>query len=273
MAVTAANGAVPFGKTPLPRLVHFTRPDQPKKAGGAFPVLIWEVALRSWQRFFPRSQGFRLRVWRDHNLTECMRQEFPEFLPDFLRLPGGIERSDIGRYCVMHQQGGIYADLDYEVLVNFFEELPTSLVSLVECRSKDQGLEVENSLMASPARHPFWRLAISSCFETPGRHRWDDAQGGTGPRLLSQLRRSSVNASEMIHVLPCRDFQRGIQADAAAERCGHISSGPGQRGIHWSTTSHTSFVGAALRADAFYATHPELASEAVHVRRSGMGIS
>eukprot|EP00434_Breviolum_minutum_P012009 symbB.v1.2.010590.t1/scaffold686.1/size316167/9 len=151
--------------TSLPRLVHFTRPDQPKKAGvGTFPVLIWEVALRSWQRFFPRSQGFRLQVWRDRNLTECMEQEFPEFLQDFLALPGGIERSDIGRYCILHQQGGIYADLDYEARANFFGELPSDLVSLVECRSKDEGLAVENSLMASPVHHPFWRPGTSFAF-------------------------------------------------------------------------------------------------------------
>jgi mannosyltransferase OCH1-like enzyme len=28
-----------------------------------------------------------------------------------------VRGSDIGRYCVMHQQGGIYADLDYEAVV------------------------------------------------------------------------------------------------------------------------------------------------------------
>ncbi|CAK8991740.1 unnamed protein product, partial [Durusdinium trenchii] len=100
-------------------------------------------------------------------------------------------------------------------------------------------------------------LAIRSCFDVPGRHRWDDAEGGTGPRLLSKLL-GSPNVSAMVHVLSCKDFQRGIQADAAHEHCGHISDGRGQRGIHWSTTSHTAFVGAALRADAFYFMHPEL---------------
>ncbi|CAK9049048.1 unnamed protein product, partial [Durusdinium trenchii] len=256
--IMVLTASVPSWSASLPRVVHFTRPDQPKKAGvGPFPVLIWEVALRSWQRFFLRSRGFRLRVWHDHNLTECMQQEFPEYLPAFRALPGGIERSDIGRYCVMHQQGGIYADLDYEVRAFFYTELPAHLVSLVECRSKDKGLLVENSLMASPPGHPFWRLAIRSCFDVPGRHRWDDAEGGTGPRLLSKLL-GSPNVSAMVHVLSCKDFQRGIQADAAHEHCGHISDGRGQRGIHWSTTSHTAFVGAALRADAFYFMHPEL---------------
>ncbi|CAJ1388311.1 unnamed protein product [Effrenium voratum] len=200
------------GTAALPRLVHFTRPDPPKMPNaGQFPVLVWEVALRSWLRYFPRREGFRHRVWRDHNLTDCMQKEFPEFLKDFLALPGGIERSDIGRYCVLHQQGGIYADLDYEARANFYQEIPSDLVSLVECRSKDPGLLVENSLMASPAAHPFWRLAIRSCFEASGQHRWDDAHGGTGPRLLSALY-AEEQVAQMVHVLPCQDFQRGIQA-------------------------------------------------------------
>ncbi|CAJ1343522.1 unnamed protein product, partial [Effrenium voratum] len=200
------------GTAALPRLVHFTRPDPPKMPNaGQFPVLVWEVALRSWLRYFPRREGFRHRVWRDHNLTDCMQKEFPEFLKDFLALPGGIERSDIGRYCVLHQQGGIYADLDYEARANFYQEIPSDLVSLVECRSKDPGLLVENSLMASPAAHPFWRLAIRRCFEASGQHRWDDAHGGTGPRLLSALY-AEEQVAQMVHVLPCQDFQRGIQA-------------------------------------------------------------
>ncbi|CAE7633376.1 CSH1 [Symbiodinium sp. CCMP2592] len=245
---------------PLPKIVHFTRPEQPRKLGvGPFPVLIWEVALRSWQRHFPVYGGYTHRVWRDQNLTECMRQEFPEFLDGFLALPGGIERSDIGRYCALYQQGGIYADLDYEVRTNFYAELPADLVSLVECRSKDPGLEVENALMASPPRHEFWRLAMQQCFHVAGRHRWDDARGGTGPRLLSTMLRDTI-VNEMVHVLPCQLFQRGIQGDGAIGSCGHVAdeSAQGQRGIHWSTTSHTAFVGSALRAEVFYTLHPGL---------------
>eukprot|EP00439_Symbiodinium_sp_Y106_P046524 s623_g5.t3 len=65
---------------------------------------------------------------------------------------------------------------------------------------------------------------------------------------------------EMVHVLPCQLFQRGIQGDGAIGSCGHVAdeSAPGQRGIHWSTTSHTAFVGSALRAEVFYTLHPEL---------------
>ncbi|CAE7355122.1 KCNB1 [Symbiodinium natans] len=113
--------------------------------------------------------------------------------------------------------------------------------------------------MASPPRHPFWRLVLKRCFEAPGQHRWDDAKGGTGPRLLSTLLQEA-NVSRMVHVLPCRLFQRGIQGDGAMQSCGHIADAfaRGQRGIHWSTTSHTAFVGSALRADAFYTLHPEL---------------
>ncbi|CAE8598118.1 unnamed protein product [Polarella glacialis] len=118
--------------------------------------------------------------------------------------------------------------------------------------------------MASPPRHPFWRLAIESCFAASGRHRWDDDRGGTGPRMLSALLKSMGSNASMIHVLPCIDFQRGIQADSGSRNCGHIADADArrQRGIHWSTTSHTAFVGAALRAEAFFVLHPELRGRA-----------
>lgn len=100
---------------------------------------------------------------------------------------------------------------------------------------------------------------MQQCFHAPGRHRWDDARGGTGPRLLSAMLWERT-ASEMVHVLPCQLFQRGIQGDGAVGSCGHVAdeSARGQRGIHWSTTSHTAFVGSALRAEVFYTLHPEL---------------
>merc|ERR1712008_35932 len=102
-------------------------------------------------------------------------------------LPGGIERSDMGRYCALHRFGGVYADLDYEVRTNFFHELPSDKVSLIECRSKDQGIEVEIALMASAKGHWIWRMAMQQTFTGKGDHRWDNSEGGTGPRMLSSL--------------------------------------------------------------------------------------
>lgn len=224
-------------------------------------MLIWEVAFSSWQRWWPAHEGFEHVLWGDENLTECMREAFPEHLAGFIKLPGGIERADVGRYCVMHRFGGMYADLDYEARINFYKELPRGLASLLECRSKDLGVEVENSLMASPPGHPLWRRAMERTFSVPGSHRWDEARGGTGPRMLTALLAEAGGADAAgVHVLPCKDFHRGVAADSGAAHCGSVADAGAarQRGIHWSTTSHTSFVGAALRAEVFYGLHPEL---------------
>lgn len=175
-----------FGEAALPRIIHWTRP--PVYPGASpLPVLVWQVALRSWSRFFPRSQGFQHFMWTDANLSSCMEAEFPSYLSAFHALPGGVERSDVGRYCILHKHGGIYADLDYEVRTNFFSDLAEDVASLVESPYAELSESVQNSLMASPARHPLWREAISEVFQHAGLHRWDDVEGGTGPRMLTAL--------------------------------------------------------------------------------------
>ncbi|CAK0888370.1 unnamed protein product, partial [Prorocentrum cordatum] len=227
-----------------------------------FPVLVWEIALRSWRRFFPVRQGFQHLLWSDDNLTECVREEFPQHLGGFLALPGGIERSDAGRYCVMHRHGGIYADLDYEARTEFFGDLMPGLASLLECRSKDAGIDVENSLMASPPGHELWRLALARIFGSSpsGARRWDDPSSGTGPRMLTALLRGADASALGVRVLPCSLYQRSVAADSGEGHCGRVLDAHAvhQRGIHWSTTSHTSFVGAALRSERTFALHPEL---------------
>lgn len=54
-----------------------------------------------------------------------------------------------------HLQGGVYADLDYEPLVNFWHYIPKDRVAFVESPFKYVEV-VQNSFMSSPKGDPFW---------------------------------------------------------------------------------------------------------------------
>merc|ERR1719162_757226 len=85
--------------------------------------------------------------------------------------------------------------------------------------------------------------------------------------MLSGLlqRMGPAEAEAMVHVLPCHKYQRGILADRRTTNCGHVADASAgmQRGIHWMTSSHSGFLGAALREEAFFALHPEVRGRAM----------
>ena len=59
------------------------------------------------------------KLWTDADNDAFVRAEFPDFYPIFAGFPKGIMRADVIRYLLMDRLGGLYLDLDYEVLRPF----------------------------------------------------------------------------------------------------------------------------------------------------------
>ena len=76
--------------------------------------------------------------------------------------------------------GGVYADLDYEPLVNFWHYIPQDRVAFVESPFKYVEL-VQNSFMSSPRGDPFW----ISVFKTLEAQRLKPVFHSTGTRCTS----------------------------------------------------------------------------------------
>lgn len=106
------------------------------------------------------------------------------------------------RYFILYMYGGMYADLDYEPFVNFWDALPSDRVSFVESPYW-MNERVQNSLMSSPARDPLWNVTFEVIYER--RH---------NPRVLKSTGPSAMDAvidragENMVHILPCQNFQR-----------------------------------------------------------------
>jgi len=184
---------------------------------------------------FP-SPEYRTIIGTDEVLERCIEEEFPDFKSQWEILQG-VEKADAGRYCLLYKHGGIYADLDYEVRRNFYQELHANggggKVHLLEgcfteTRPEDGpiALNIQNAMMASPARHPFWERVFESMKQGRYAHSWNDPHG-TGPRMLSI--EASKHASEVL-ALPCANYQRN-------DRCGNFMELEPQAGIHWNQAS------------------------------------
>lgn len=105
--------------------------------------------------------GWEYRLWTDEDNLELVRNHYPGFLKLYTELPKNIMRADAIRYLIMHHTGGVYLDLDYEMLKPF-DLLDFDLVLPLN-RSIDFGDSFDsygNCIFGSSPGHAFWQYTI-----------------------------------------------------------------------------------------------------------------
>jgi mannosyltransferase OCH1-like enzyme len=110
-------------------------------------------------------------------------------------------RVDAARYFVLHAYGGIYLDMDVEVFHNFYAQLPQDRVSIVESPYRETET-FQNSIMASPAKHPFWNEVFRELLSTYDYYK-ESVLDATGPRMLDRV---VQRVETPIHTLPSKDY-------------------------------------------------------------------
>jgi hypothetical protein len=152
-----------------------------------------------FKELFPEPE-YKHMLWTDENAREMIKNDFPFFLQAYDNYEFGIQRADAARYFVLYKYGGLYADLDYEPLVNFWQHLPKDRVALVESpylyNEKSQ-----NSLMSSPIADPLWNETFALLIERKDK----PVLQATGPMFLDALMK---RVTEPFNLLPCENFQR-----------------------------------------------------------------
>lgn len=160
----------------------------------------WKISPSSIQKMMPDWQYVLFNDEENRNLVE---EYFPDFLPYYDAFPHNIMRADAARYCFLYVYGGLYMDLDFEVL----ERLDSLFVSDNEVylvKSGNIGSYYTNSFMASKPRCKFWLEVIEEMKkELPwyylGKHVVTMNQ--SGPIMLSHV---AKNTSFIIGNLPSR---------------------------------------------------------------------
>jgi hypothetical protein len=135
----------------IPRIIHQTwnKAEMPRD-------------LRDFQRsWLVHHPAWEYRLWNDNDNLRLIQQHYPEFIEYFTTLTPNILKVDFVRIAYMHHQGGIYADLDIEVLKPFDPLLEGSnIVCGWEFNGIGQRMRgrdfICNALIASPPGHPVW---------------------------------------------------------------------------------------------------------------------
>lgn len=184
-------------QTGIPKIIHQTAPSDKSK----WPE-IWYRCQESWRTHFP---DYEYRMWTDEDLDNFMKDKYPEYWPMYQKYPRKIQRIDAARYFILHEYGGIYADMDFECLRPFMHRVDETKVGVAESQHiEDNGEEFQNALMISPEKHPFWLEVFKDLKE----HANDPADGGgpiwtTGPQVIVRTYKKN---SHLMQPLPRANF-------------------------------------------------------------------
>jgi hypothetical protein len=110
---------------------------------------IWKTCQKSTLKHF---KDFEYKFWDDDSLDNFVKEKYPKIYEEYKNFPAHIFQLDCVRYLLLHHFGGIYIDMDVYCYDNFYDQLKEE-VNLVESIGDEL---VQNSLMASIPKHPFW---------------------------------------------------------------------------------------------------------------------
>jgi len=172
----------------IPKIIHHVCPKDFKRWHPK-----WFICYESWLRVFPEPEYTHMH-WYDDELHKIVEEEAPWFLKIFNSYTENIKRIDMVRAFFLYKYGGIYADMDYIVYTNFYDDLDQNKVNL--CESPYKGNEnVTNALMASPPKNNFWLLIIDECYYHVDTY----VLLSTGPQLFDRVHKK---VPDVVHVLP-----------------------------------------------------------------------
>ncbi len=163
----------------IPKIIHQTWKTNkiPKK---------WRLFQRRVIELHP---DWDYELWTDEDNNNFVKECFPDFYEIYRKFPRNIMRADVIRYLIMYDIGGLYLDLDYEMIKRFdFEE--ANLV-LPKNRSKQFGDTYDgigNCVFASIPKHQFWKDVINDLRSNyPVAKNYTEVVDATGPLLLTSI--------------------------------------------------------------------------------------
>lgn len=200
---------------------------------GDLKVKIPKIIMQTWKdhdipdkwKGSPQSIKEMMPDWEyvlmtDEDNREFVKKYFPDFLKYYDRFPHNIQRADAIRYMWLYINGGVYMDLDFEVLYPlddlFYNDVEAYLVS-----SSNVGSYITNSFMASKPGCKLWLEAIEA-MKQPDRWYYQGkhitVMNTTGPIMLTHVVKKSRTVYGMLPgklLLPCSVCNIFCRADNA----------------------------------------------------------
>jgi inositol phosphorylceramide mannosyltransferase catalytic subunit len=163
----------------IPKLIHQTAKtaDIPEQ---------WRAYQQKVRDLHP---DWTYRLWTDDDNLALVKSELPDFVDVFTKLPKNIMRADVIRYVLMYLRGGLYLDLDYEMLKPLGDLAKYDCVLAMETPGGfGPESRVANAFFASAPGHPFFKAVLDELRASPPIGTPDvEVLGATGPAFISRV--------------------------------------------------------------------------------------
>ncbi|MDX2188012.1 MAG: glycosyltransferase [Opitutaceae bacterium] len=172
----------------IPRVIH-------QMAKNARSAERWAAFSDRVRSFHPK---WEYRLWTEADCRKLVSEKEHQLLAAFDLLPQSVMRADVARMVILREFGGLYLDLDYEMLRPF--DLLRHRLVLPKARSLRMGDRADllgTSIMASEAAHPFWDLALKRFKERPPISLATTRHRATGKQFLTRVYEEEIAATSL----------------------------------------------------------------------------
>jgi len=148
----------------------WTRPIFPEYNGDLkkIPKIIWQTTAdksklpkKFWENKRKYAKDYDVRVWEDAQLEDFMETHWPGLVPRF-RTTGFPHKADIWRYAALYYYGGVYLDIETE-LIRPIDEIFDQDSTLYSQRFSSW---ISQGIIATPPRNPFFLDLLDYCHFT-----------------------------------------------------------------------------------------------------------
>ena len=146
----------------------------------------WLSSVESIKEYMPTWEHV---IMTDEDNRKFVKTHFPKFLPYYDKFPHPIQRADAIRVCWLYIKGGIYMDLDIEILKPL-DPLFTKSFDICFVNSGNCSSYTTNSFMACQPKHPIWLEYIEKMKQPTSKWAMDKhftVMTTTGPMALTDI--------------------------------------------------------------------------------------
>ena len=146
-------------------------------------------------RFLRRNKGYRYEFYDDARVDAFMKEHFDErTFKAYLRLQIGAAKADFFRYAVLYIFGGVYVDLDSDIvgrLDKYIKEEDSALITV-----ENGKLYYAQWALIFDKGHPFLKRTIDYIVDYIEQNKFtDDVHKLTGPTVYTKAIKDEIEAN------------------------------------------------------------------------------
>jgi len=163
------------------------------------------------KRFRRKNKGYKYEFYDDQRVDAFIKDSFnEEIYKAYSRLQIGAAKADFFRYAVLYIYGGVYLDLDSDILVNLDKYLQEDDQAVITREKNHQNLFAQWALVFEKG-HPFLERTIKYIVENIQQNNYlHDVHGMTGPTVYTRAVNDVIQEHPTVSYRIVPDDYKGI---------------------------------------------------------------